>query len=853
MNSPDRGATEFAVDLTNCDREPIHVLGRVQSYGCLLAVSPDWFVAHLSANCQDMLGLDPDAVLGVPLTEFLPMQTVHLLRSKLQLLDAGDSVGRIFALDVFEDGRLFDASLHRSGHFYIFEFEPRAGDAADGSEMAMVQGLISRVQRNRTVEEMAHDAARGLKALIGIDRVMVYRFEEDDSGTVIAEAREPQLESYLGLHYPASDIPKQARELYTRSPLRLIADVNDTPSPVVPAVGPDGKPLDLSLAATRAVSPIHLEYLRNMGVGASLSVSILRRGKLWGLFACHHYSPFYIGYDLRSAVELFAQLFNYELAQAETDAELAEIDRARGMHDRVLAQMSDGQDLMDTFDFVAREMADVIPFDGIAIFSNGHYRARGLAPTEEEFLGLARFLNTAQMSQVYATDCISERYPRGADFSERAAGLLALPISRSPRDYIVLFRQEVARTVTWAGNPEKPAELGPNGVRLTPRKSFEAWQEVVKGHSAAWKPGERRAADTLRVTLLEIVLKLTDEAADARQKANDQQELLIAELNHRVRNILNLIRGLVSQGKGDATNIEAYGQVLDARIHALARAHDQLTQKEWHWVSLKSLIRTEVRAFLSEKAERVHIQGPDVDLSPTAFTTMALVVHELVTNSAKYGALSDSSGSVEILITQRPDGGAELGWREKGGPPVQAPTRKGFGTTIIERSVPFELKGTAHVEYKVTGLEAQFGIPTAHAEPAEAQADGDAGDTTDAPVPSGRLTGPAMVVEDNMIIAMDAADMLEHLGASSVRTVAGVADALKALDDTVPVFALVDVNLGDENSLPIAERCRELGVKFALATGYGASDDIVESFPDVPILKKPYTIEHIGEALAELF
>ncbi|MDF0596079.1 HWE histidine kinase domain-containing protein [Psychromarinibacter halotolerans] len=853
MNSPDRGATDFAVDLTNCDREPIHILGHVQSYGCLLAVSPDWFVAHLSANCQEMLGLDPDTVLGVPLTEFLPTETVHVLRSKLQLLDAGDSVGRIFAFDVFGDGRLFDASLHRSGHFYIFEFEPRTATGADGSEMAMVQGLISRVQRNRTVEDMAQDAARGLKALIGIDRVMVYRFEEDDSGTVIAEAREPQLEAYLGLHYPASDIPKQARELYTRSPLRLIADVNDTPSPVIPAVGPDGKPLDLSLAATRAVSPIHLEYLRNMGVEASLSVSILRRGKLWGLFACHHYAPFYIGYDMRSAVELFAQLFNYELAQAETDLELAEIDRAQGMHDRVLAQMSDGQDLVDTFDFVAREMADVIPFDGIAIFSNGHYQARGLAPTEEEFMGLARFLNTAQMNQVYATDCIAERYPRGADFAERAAGLLALPISRSPRDYIVLFRQEVARTVNWAGNPEKPAEVGPNGVRLTPRKSFEAWQEVVKGRSAAWKPGERRAADALRVTLLEIVLKLTDEAAEARQKANDQQELLIAELNHRVRNILNLIRGLVSQGKGGAVNIQAYGEVLDARIHALARAHDQLTQKEWHWVSLKSLIRTEVRAFLSDKADRVHIAGPDVDLSPTAFTTMALVVHELVTNSAKYGALSDSSGSVDMAIELRPDGGAELGWREKGGPPVQAPTRKGFGTTIIERSVPFELKGTAHVEYKVTGVVANFGIPAAHAEVSEDQETDATEAVTTNDVSDAKFEGTALVVEDNMIIAMDAADMLEHLGASSVRTVASVADALHAIEDAQPTFALVDVNLGDETSLPVAERCKELGVKFVLATGYGASDDIIEAYPGVPILKKPYTIEHIAEALATLF
>ncbi|OWU76138.1 chemotaxis protein CheY [Marinibacterium profundimaris] len=840
--------------MTNCDREPIHVIGHVQPFGILLAVSPDWIVGHASANAGTLMPADADALIGQPLSALLPAQTIHDLRARLQMLTHEDAIARLFGIDLMRDGRLYDVSIHRSARNYVFEFEASVnGGGQRVQDSELVRSLMGRIQRQTTVERMAREAARGLKALTGFDRVMVYRFNEDDTGTVMAEALEPGQAPFLGLRYPASDIPKQARALYKRNLLRLIADVNAETVPILPTHSPDGHALDLSLSATRAVSPIHLEYLRNMEVGASMSVSILSKGKLWGLLACHHREPHYVDYETRSAAELFAQLFSYELTQLEMNGELAEMDRAREMHDRLLAQMTSQPDVTSSLDTIAKAIEEVVEFDGIVAYWDGQFRAIGSTPTEEEFLGLVRFLNTAQASSVFTTDCISNRYPAGAGFVDRAAGLMALPISRQPRDYIVLFRREIARSVSWAGNPEKPVEVGPNGQRLTPRRSFEAWQEIVRGTSSPWRPNERRAADALRVTLLEIVLKLADEANASRKRAQQQQELLIAELNHRVRNILNLIQGLVSQGRGDAATIDAYSDVLNARIHALARAHDQLTSKSWTWVPLNFLVETETRAYLNAQSDRVRLTGDTIDLSPAAFTTMALVIHELVTNSAKYGALSDSSGTVDLSVTLDRDGAALLHWQERGGPPVQPPKRRGFGTTIIERSVPFELKGEADVDFLVSGLQARFRLPEAVVKPAEL-----APEPAEAPVhvrprSEVRLEGEALVVEDNMIIALDASDGLTDLGAERVHTAASVAQALAILDQVPIRFALVDVNLGSENSLPVAEACAARGIPFAMATGYGENEDLLADYPPAPVLRKPYDVEHVRAVLADLF
>ncbi|MEI4472628.1 HWE histidine kinase domain-containing protein [Frigidibacter sp. MR17.24] len=838
----------YDVDLTNCDREPIHLLGRVQSFGCLVAISSDWIIQHASSNCAEVLGVDFVAAIGTRLQDHVRDEVLARLRGRMQALAHGNDSVRIFGLDLVGDGCRYDVSLHQSGRSFVLEFE-RKMDLDERDDLAQVHPLIARIRSGNGVQGMAHEAARGLRALSGFSRVKVYQFAADGSGTVIAESRDPSQDSYLNLRFPAADIPAQARELYRRSLLRLIGDVEDPGAPVLPYRNPEGEPLDLSLAVTRAVSPIHIEYLKNMGVGASMSVSILHRGRLWGLFACHHHEPLYIDYERRTAVELFAQLFSYELIQAESDAERDSMLTAQSTHDRLMSRLSSGEGLAASFDVLADEIAAVIPHDGIALYADGQYFHRGQTPTEEEFLGLARFLNTAATSRIFATDSIVSRFPGAEVFRDRAAGVLALPISRTPRDFIVLFRGEIAQQVAWAGNPGKVYETGAHGPRLTPRKSFEIWREVVKDHSAPWTEADLRTSESLRVTLLEVVLKLTDAANAERLRAQEQQELLIAELNHRVRNILSLIRGLVSQSRDGAEDVASFTDRLDGRIQSLARAHDQLTRKEWTPVSLKGLVDVEMGAYLDANG-RLEVSGPDVLLVPDAFSTMALVIHELVTNSAKYGALSVAAGTVRLAIAPQPDGALVLGWADVGGPAVRPPKRRGFGTTIIEKSIPFDLQGEAALQFLVTGVEARFMIPARFVMPAP---DGTA------PGPAPVLAVPAtsvvakrvLVVEDTIIIAMDAADMLGDIGATEVDTASGVAEAMRLLDRARYDFVLLDVNLGRETSRPVAERLRAEGVPFALATGYGDSPEVRDGYPRSPILQKPYTVDMVRRVMAE--
>lgn len=857
MTDTHNAPESFEVDLTNCDREPIHILGNVQSYGCLVAVSTDWITIHASVNVSRYLGVEADDIIGLPFRDIIADKALHDIRTRLQLLSGEDAIERIFGLKLLEgSSELFDVSMHVSNATIILEFERSNTEGTIDSGL-YVRPMINRIKSAHSVVDLCHAGARQIKALTGFDRVMVYKFLPDDTGEVIAEVCRPDMEPYLGLRYPASDIPKQARALYLRSLLRIISDVNGEVYPIIPPTNPEGQPIDLSLSTLRSVSPIHLEYLRNMGVSASMSISILKKGKLWGLFSCHHTEPRVLSYDIRSAAELFAQLFSFVLDQKETELEQNELVRARAHHDQLMSRLADGKTLSENFSSVVESLREVVPCDGIAAWIDGRFQQVGKTPTEEEFTKLVRFLNTATASKIYSTECLGDIFPPAKDYVVRGAGLLAMPVSRTPRDYIVLFRQEIAKSIKWGGNPDKPVEPGPNGIRLTPRKSFEAWQEVVRGNCASWTSAEIGAAESLRVTLLEVVLRLTDAANQERQQNQERQELLISELNHRVRNILNLIRGLVSQSKSDAKTVEQFTETVGGRVHALARAHDQITKENWNGASLRGLIQTECDAYFAEKSGRVTINGPEIDLSPEAFSTCALVIHELVTNSAKYGALSDSRGRIIVEIDLADDGALLMNWTEEDGPPVKPPTRRGFGSTVIERSIPYELKGKAKISYNLSGLSANFMIPSVHVESVSSAApSAQQAKPSNKNAPSNRsdeanvLSGHVLLVEDNMIIALDAEDMLKELGAKTVTTASSVSEGLQALEQKKPDFAVLDVNLGAETSKPVAKVLAELGVPFIFTTGYGENAPMLAEFEGVAVLQKPYDKDRIKSKLA---
>jgi light-regulated signal transduction histidine kinase (bacteriophytochrome)/CheY-like chemotaxis protein len=841
------------VDLTNCDREPIHILGRVQSYGALLAISPDWMVNHASVNLKDFIGWSAADAIGMPVSEILRADAVHDLRGRLQHLTNSDSVERIFGLRLTASDDLFDVAVHLSGRSFVFEME-RHQDSRRADYTSYVKPMIERISKAETPERLCDIAARQLRALTGFDRVMVYKFGENGSGTVVSESLTGQRESFKGLRYPASDIPKQARAMYKRSLLRIIADVSDHGIEIIPAVNPEGLPLDLSMSTTRAVSPVHLEYLTNMGVGASMSISILKRGELWGLFACHNDSPKTLPYTLRSAAELFGQLFAFLLEQRESDEEREDQARARILHDKLMSQLAEGATISESLDAVLSGISTVIPFDGAVGWINGKFTAVGETPTREEFMGMVKFLNTTASSRIYDSKNLASAYPKASEFGDRVAGIMVLPVSRTPRDYIVLCRHEIATMVRWAGNPDKPVTVGKFGSRLTPRKSFEAWKEVVHHTCAPWTEGERRAAEALRITLLEVVLRMSDVTLKTRIKAQESQEILIAELNHRVRNILNLIQGLINQSKDDAKSISEFTKIVGGRVHALALAHDQITKENWGPASTKDLIKTEAKAYLDTKRDRLSIAGPDAIITPPAYTTLSLVIHELMTNSMKYGALSDANGHIDIELKRHSDEALELVWKERGGPPIQAPpTRKGFGTTIIEKSIPYELNGEASVSYKMSGLEARLMLPPSFVSEYRS---GETDDTIKAVQPISnngfKINGKVLVVEDNIIIAMDAEDMLMKMGASSVMIASNVSAALSELKDNSIAFALLDINLGSETSESVAIALKATKTPFVFATGYGDATDVSKRFAGTPVVQKPYDESSLTNALSNM-
>jgi light-regulated signal transduction histidine kinase (bacteriophytochrome)/CheY-like chemotaxis protein len=841
------------VDLTNCDLEPIHLIGSVQSFGFLIAVSSDaWVITRASLSAAEWLGRAPHDIIGQPLHALFTEQAIHAIRTQLHGAIMGDMVARLFDISIAPGAPRCDLAVHLDDKAIIIECEPSITEGSDNTGL-LVRGMIARLQQAHDLRAFYRMAARELRAVTEFDRVMIYRFDHDGSGEVIAESARSDLETYLGLRYPASDIPRQARLLYERNWLRLIADINAKPSPIEPVLDSNGRPLDLSRSVLRSVSPIHVEYLRNMGVSASMSVSILREGRLWGLFACHHYAPYRVSFGRRTAAELFGQMFSFLMENRERENESAYEVRAQKMHQQLVTTMASEGTQFESIVAHLDEIADLLTCDGIGVWVGDRVTLKGLTPTETEFAQLVNFLNSLNISsEVYARHDLGDAFPPARAFAERAAGALVVPLSRPARDYLIFFRKEVARNVNWAGDPSKPVSVGPLGDRLTPRKSFDLWKETVHGQSQPWLPVECRIAEELRVSLLEVILQLSALAEEERTRAQQRQALLIDELNHRVRNILSLIRGVITQSKDPSHTISSFTEVVGGRIQALARAHDQITADKWGPASFASMLKAEAGAYLSNGADRVDLAGVDILLEPQAFTTVALVVHEMITNSAKYGALSDRRGHVDVKTYVNPEGNLIIEWSEHGGPPVKPPTRRGFGSTVIESSIRHDLQGEVEIDYALAGVRARFSIPPMHFR-ASKSASGAGAPPVDSVAAALSMPKDVLLLEDTMIIALDAEDMLRQLGVESVRAASNASQALKEIAARVPDFALLDVNLGQETSFAVAERLTELGVPFAFATGYGDQMVFPSALADTPKLRKPYNLKDMKAVLTQAF
>ncbi len=838
MNDAEYLNNDRAVDLSNCDREPIHLLGHIQPFGCFIALRFDWIVAFCSANTQDYFGVGPDAVIGTPLKQWIDHQLLHDIRSGYQAATITGRNERMFSRRIESSGRAVDISIHHNGKYIIVEFEQIPAERS--SEDSFVRALLSQFYRATDSQHLLEDTAQQLQLISGYDRVMIYRFLADGAGEVVAESTVAGVEPFLGLRYPASDIPRQARALYLKNLLRVIHNVDAPTVEIAPGVGPREEPMDLSFSTLRAVSPIHIQYLQNMGVAASLSISLIVNGKLWGLIACHHYSPKIPSYFMRTELELFAEIFALELSSRLAREREEESHRLRAVHDKVLATMGSDGKLLDVLFNQFTTMRKLFRCDGVAAVVDGRQRTEGRCLPDELLPQILRFLNRLPASEVSVIHCLEEEMPGYNTQAYKVAGLLAIPISKSPRDYLLFYRDAHSQTVNWAGNPDKPVDTSKGGSRLLPRASFALWQQTHDDRCEPWSEQDYRSGESLRITLLEVVIRNFQERDDIQRKASRTHEVLISELNHRVRNILNLVNAIVAQTEQTGRDLHEFVNVLTGRIMALASAHDQLTASRWTAISFGQLLNTEIQAYASGCGDIDH-GGPEVLLKPDATTPLVLVVHELFTNAAKYGALSTSgkNGKVSIVWEVDEDRGLTIDWTESGGPPVSPPGRNGFGMTLIDSIIPHELGGEVTVNFAPGGLQAKLRVPVRFIDMPDVADILDA-DTASAPAQiKWSLPDSALIIEDNLVIALDLQKKLLANGIKDVMIAGSVARANASLASRTPQIIISDVHLGSDTTFSLIEKAIDDSILCIIVSGYGEELSVPDSLKDVPLLTKP--------------
>ena len=498
--------SHVTADLTVCDREPIHLLGSIQPHGVLVAAAAGTMqISHVSENFEASVGLASSQVLGLNLESLLGDSAA--LAARQSLTNGAYSVTNVLDLTLSipkHPRRSVLVHTHRGR--VIVEFEKPSSPDEGGSTINNVQLLLAGLRRVSTVQQICDHAALELRKLTGYDRVLVYRFDPSGNGTVVAEDKVAGADSYLDLRFPSSDIPVQARRLYLLNRVRSLPDVNYTPVPLItrPDTPGDAVPLDMTYCALRGVSPVHLEYLRNMGVSATLTISLLRDNELWGMIVCHHLSPMFPSANVRALCDVIGQLISVLLIRASETESVAH----RLVRDQTINVLRNSiETSVSVVDGLCRQpeaLLSLMSADGAAVSFGGITQLIGRTPDEPTAVHMIETLRRAHGESIVgignAGETIAERC------RDVASGILHMPVLNNPGDGIAWFRPEVAQTVRWGGDPSKALVADAEG-RLSPRKSFAAWTQLVMGCSVPWTKADESAAHNLRRTITAALLR----------------------------------------------------------------------------------------------------------------------------------------------------------------------------------------------------------------------------------------------------------------------------------------------------------------------------------------------------------
>ncbi|MFZ4557463.1 MAG: GAF domain-containing protein, partial [Pseudanabaena sp.] len=567
------------VNLTNCDREPIHIPAHIQSHGLLLVLSePDLRIMQVSENAYEILGMAATDLLDRPLADFISSDRRDLIEVIRACLDHSfEHVNPLNLAIANGDGvvRPFNGVVHRapSGEI-VLELEPvEFASKSDFFEFYRhIKVTLAKMQTTQNLTALCDLVVQEMRELTGFDRVMIYRFNEGGDGTVIAESKQDDLEPFLGMHYPDSDIPKQAKYLYTLNWLRLISDVSYQP---IGLVSNSETRLDMSYCGLRAVSPLHIEYLKNMGVVASMSVSLIQQQKLWGLIACHHHTPKLVPYEIRTVCEFLGQLMSTELATKENNEDLDYKLNLKIIQGQFVERLTK----VTSSNFVEEIVSDheallnLTGAAGAAVCDGDDIILIGQTPNQGAIKTLIRWLSNLFKQDIFVTDSLSSLYPIAEEYKNVASGLLAMEISKIQSQYILWFRPEILQTVTWAGNPDKPNQIESDGsLTIFPRKSFEAWQQIVSGKSNHWLHCEIEAVIELRRAIIDIVLRQSGELANINlelERINNELDAFAYIASHDLKEPLRGIHNYAT------FLLDDYGEILQGegaeKLHTLVR------------------------------------------------------------------------------------------------------------------------------------------------------------------------------------------------------------------------------------------------------------------------------------------
>lgn len=619
--------------LADCADEPIHIPGAIQPFGALLVFDHDHRLLAESTNAAEILeGVDRPA-LGVQLAEHhldgrLPLQTIRELRfdrrrTATAELALGDST--------------IDLVARISGDLLHVDCERRPSHVPDAGPFGLhVHGICRQLQEYVDIDGLLAGAASSVRSLTGFDRVMCYRFQSDGSGEVVAEARRADLEPLLGLRYPASDIPAQARRLYSINPIRLIPDVLYRPVAIEPHLV-NGQPIDLSSSVLRSVSPIHVEYLGNMGVRASMSISLVVDGELWGLIACHHYQPLQPAYSVRVACLVLSDLLSLLIARHSEKREFELVHRSSRAREAIVERVSRDEDLLRGLIDGQPSLLDVLDADGVAVSGGGRIATRGIVPPRETLARIVAQLKTSPPAPVQPTDSLAGSW--GEELAAPGvAGMLTAEYHHDAGGYILWFREEQIRRIRWAGDPDKAVVAGPNGTRLTPRGSFDVWREEVRDRARPWRKGELEVAGLLAEQVRRIALARVSHVQRV-------QNALIGSLGHDLRTPLNAI-AISASLLDDSGNAGELIRNSTNRMSNLVRTmldfsviehHGELTI-ETQSVDLEQLVRSIIGESMVAHpgaAITMHFDGPtEATVDPTR---VGQLVSNLLSNASHHG------------------------------------------------------------------------------------------------------------------------------------------------------------------------------------------------------------------------